>query len=443
MSFNKTHNKENSMKRIVMLVAALGVASSAYAADDSEIKNSGEFRLRYQNLMNNTGLKDAKDGAAGFTQRLKWNANVRKGENLQAFVGVLHNAAWGVFGGNFSNDNGGQPGTDEVIVSRAWGWWKTSDALSFKFGRQGMEIADGAVFSENDWEAVPVSLDGVVATWDMDFAKFNFFGLKIKDYIGGTGLSADPERNFYGVSADLKNMPEAIKMANLHVIQDNRDEVDALNARSSQRFGLTVGGDTMNILYKATLAYVIGEEKDRSTPGTETKADIDAMMYDLMVGYAMPDVMGLKITAGYHSDSGQKAGSTKIQKYDPLFYDRHNYAGLMDVFDWGNLTYITLAASVMPSDSVEAGIAGYLFSKTQSADTPSYARGGTWLSGSAGTADKDLGTEIDLWANKSYDNGFKIGARYGMFMPGKSFKNETPERKETAHELFLQASLNF
>ena len=430
------------MKRLVLLVAALGFVAQANA-QDADIKNSGEFRLRYQNLMDPGGQDNTSDNMAGFTHRFKWNITARKGENLQAMLGLVHGARWG-YNGTDGTAATAEPGTADVqnsiLVNRAWGWWKSSDALSFKFGRMGIEIADGAVFSENDWEAIPTSHEGLMAMWDMDFAKIALFGIKnieIDDTAGA--VATDPERNIYGVSLDLKNMPEAIKTANVHILQDNING-DATGAGSPsigrQHFGLTVGGDVSNIMYKGTLAYQTGKAK--TTPNT----DISAMMYDLMVGYGLPEVMGLKLSAGYHMDTGDKAGTaTKSEAYNPMFYDRHNYAGLMDVVEWGNLTYWNVNASIMPMETIEAGVGYYMFELSE-VGTPTLGANYFGAVG-ANATDKELGSEVDLYVNKSYDNGFKIGARYSMFMVGKYGENATPKAAKDPSEVFVQASLSF
>ncbi len=441
------------MKRLVLAAATLGVAVSVSAADDVEMKHSGEFRMRYENMMDSSGVKNAKDSAAGLNHRFKWNVTARKGESLQAFLSLIHNAGWGNNGGT-GNSSASTPdgiGDEEnmILVNRAWGWWKSTDMLSFKFGRFGLEIADGAVFAENDWEAVPTAHEGVMGAWDMDFARVSFFGVKTNEFGNPAteGLTNDAERNLYGLSLDFKNMPEAIKMANFHFVQEVQDEHAVSpggGARNTQRLGLTVGGDTMNILYKATAAYVTGKEKDRVGAGSPQSIDVNSMMYDVMLGYSMPDVMGLKITAGYHNDTGDKTGTaTKNEAYDPFYYDSHNYAGLMDVVGWGNSNYMNVNLSMMAMESLEAGVGYYMFSRTTNEDGvnygPSYGALGT---AGLGT-DKAIGSELDVFVNKAYENGFKIGVRYGAFMPGKGLKAATTKVDQTISDVFLQASLNF
>jgi hypothetical protein len=163
------------------------------------------------------------------------------------------------------------------------------------------------------------------------------------------------------------------------------------------------------------------------------------MMYDLLVGYGLPEVMGLKISGGYHMDTGDKAGTaTKNEAYNPLFYDKHNYAGLMDVVGWGNLTYWNVNASIMPMETVEAGLGYYMFSNSE-AGAASFTA--PYFTGATVGSSKELGSELDVYANKAYDNGLKIGARYSTFMNGKYLKDQGLSKSPS--NIFLQASLSF
>lgn len=441
------------MKRVALLVAAVAATTAtAKAAEDVEFKQSGEFRVRYFNDINATG-QEASGQKADTTGRFKYNVSARKGESLQAYASFLHNAQFGAqrsFSGEYA---------DALLVSRAWGWWKASDSLSFKVGRFGIEIADGAVFAENDWEDVPVAHEGLQLAWDFDFAKLNAFAVKTHDN-NKTGAatnagdpSSDPERNFYMLSLDIKNLPEAIKMANVHFIQMNQDQYatgaapTGLQAgyMNAQHVGFTVGGDVSNIMYKGTAAFQFGtfNKDDRTTPATDQK--LSANMFDLMVGYSMPETLGLKVSAGFHQDSGAEAGSD-MKQYQPMYYDKHNYAGLMDVVRWGNLTYWNLNASVLPVEDLEVGAGFYMFSRTKDSGTTTLGErysGISTATGSVAEGEKDLGSEVDVYANKSYDNNLKIGARFGAFMPGTYLKDGEVKVDKTLMQAMLQASLEF
>jgi hypothetical protein len=438
------------MKRFALLIAGLAVSASAVAAEDVEFKNSAEFRVRYMNDINATG-QEASGQKADTTGRFKLNVSARKGEKLQAYASLVHNSAFGgAQAGVSATTNETAYGTatanNLLIVNRAWGLWKATDSLVFKVGRFGLEVADGAVLAENDWEALPTAHEGLAAIWDTSFAGVAFFAVKTDEFTAASGNS-DPERNLYGISADIKNMPEMIKMANIHFLQVNKDEATGttpVGAQNLQHIGLTIGGDISNILYKVTGAFQSGVYS--KTAAAEQK--LSANMLDLMVGYSMPDVMGLKVTVGYHMDSGDDdpaAGDNKT--YQPLYYDKHNYAGLMDVVRWGNLTYFDVNATMMAMTDLEIGLGYYMFSKTNDKDATTFGErytGASQLSAVTGKAgEKDLGSEFDLFANKSYDSGLKIGARFGAFMPGTFLKDGSPKADKTIMQGMLQASLAF
>jgi hypothetical protein len=431
------------MKRLALIVSAIAMtATAAHAQDATEFKNGGEFRVRYENFFNKSG-KENSQAEQHTDSRLKWDTNIRKGEKLQAHVTLLHNAR---FGGTAStSDYYGQtayntPDNNSLTVNRAWGWWRASDMVSFKVGRMGIDFADGAVFSENDWQAVPVAHEGLNIAIDTSFAMFNIYGIKTAELTSYPGNS-DPESNYYMATMDLKNMPSAIKMANVHLIDVMSDGTSAPSGSTNyQHLGFTVGGDTAGFMYKATAAFQFGSYLKPSA-GTEQK--LSANMFDLMAGYAMPETMGLKLSAGYHMDSGDdSATDDKQNQYQTLYYDRHNFGGSMDVLQWGNLTYANLNASIMPMEDIEAGLGFYMFSKTKSGGSTTFGRG-IVSTATATTTDTALGNEVDLFANKSYGPDLKIGARVSLFMPGDAMKNTTVKQDKTAEEGYLQASIAF
>jgi hypothetical protein len=57
--------------------------------------------------------------------------------------------------------------------------------------------------------------------------------------------------------------------------------------------------------------------------------------------------------------------------------------------------------------------------------------------------DKALGSELDLYAKKSYDGGLKMEARLGAFMPGSYLSGGTVQHNKTVMDAYLQASIGF
>jgi len=433
------------MKRYALLVGVVAMtAATAYGAD-AEFKNGGEFRVRYENDVNRSG-QEASLQQANTQARLKWNVTARKGEKTQAFLSLIHNSQFGTGTGGTNGTMGAATNVDTtggtavtqkdaLVVSRAWGWWKASDSMSLKVGRMGIEIADGAVFSEDDYFAYPNTFEGLNAAFDTGFAGLNFYAVKNAELAPALN-NTDPENNMYILSADLKNMPEVVKMANVHIVQTNTDDTGTGSA-NWEHIGLTFGGDAGAIMYKVTGAMQMGSFA--KTAAVDQK--ISASMWDLMVGYGMPETMGLKLSLGYHMDSGDdSAGDDKQEAYQTMAYDSHNYAGLMDIISWGNLTDMAINASLMPMEDLETGLSYHMFSKTKENGATTTGKG---YAGPAPGAKKDLGNEIDLFANKSYGNDMKIGARIGMFMPGAAIKDVNANTDKTLTDFLVQASMGF
>jgi hypothetical protein len=460
------------MKRLALLLTILATGASVWAADDVEIKNSGEFRARYTNYINASG-SGSSDQMSGTEGRLKWNVSARKGEKLQVFVSLIHNSIFGAEGSDTGKYTSVTTDRNLLIVNRAWGWWKATDSVSLKVGRFGIQIADGAFFDENDWDPYPTSFEGANIAWDMDWAKLNFYAVQTHDFsapnFNGRGTNPPaattiPENNsnagreFYMISGDFKNLPEAIKTANLHVVQISKDasSPDVANgvtgSQNFQHIGLALDGELVGFTYKFDGAFQTGTFNNMTTAANPAlPSNISATMFDISAGYHRAETMGLKVTANFHADTG--ANGTSSAAYQPLYYDGHSYAGLMDVVGWGNLTYYDLTASIMPMEDFEVGAGYYMFSRSNSGDTTTnpfaggrYANsvGGLGTNGIGGfSSDSAIGSEADVWAAKTYDSGVKVGLRYGAFMPSDFMKNGTVARSNTIQEVMAQGSMAF
>jgi len=286
--------------------------------------------------------------------------------------------------------------------------------------------ADGSVVSKNDWEQTPWAFEGAYGVYFTEFANIGVFGVKgMNDDIGddATTIADDntADVNFYGLSVDLKNLPEWLKMVNIHALQSKATGIDGtllgLGADLQDeklRLGLTVKGDTSGFDYRATYAMYSGELTDGATT-----TDNDASMIDAELGYTMADMMNMRVHALYHTDSGQDSSSDNT-RYDAFFYEQHANAGLMDVVGWGNLTYIKVGVALEPVEMTKVGVDYYMFTKTEKTD----AIVGTSNAGlltNTGTTDDDLGSEIDVWATRALSNGAELNARIGMFQAGDAF----------------------
>jgi len=462
------------MKRITSILAVLALSTAANAADTVDMKWNAEMRTRYSNDANYAGIKGENFGVFG--QRNKLGLHLTKGENFQGHVGLINHFNWGSSTNHASS--GYNPGANTIIaspatdsnafvVNEAYGWWKANDMTSIKFGRSAFEIAGGFVISSEDWLSVPYSYDGLWTMWDFEPVSLNVFGLKLNDTRtssaqGTVNGNSDPENVMYGAVVGFKNLPEALKKAEIHLLQQN-DETNrtaatlagapatAATRAEIMRYGLFLNGDHMGFDYRAAADMYQGKAKV-FTGGSSTDFDVNANMFDLGVGYTFAEMMMLRIGAVYHTDSGADSANMTnkaYKSYQAGQYDAHNWGGsYMHAVTWGNLTYYSLDAGVKPMEDFGANLRWTKFSRTNNKDTVTVygATAGTVAS----TDSNDIGSEIDLTLTKSYGDNFSIWALYGVFTPGDMIKNDataamgTSTEKEDSHtRIQLQGKLTF
>ena len=446
------------MRKILALVSVLALVQTANA--ESNLTTGAEFRTRVQNDMNTTANDDTGQTQNNWVHRLKVNMDWNVGEKFSAHTSLIHNTQCGQ--GDICNAqqtnttgtldsgpavrNGVGDAQNMLLVNEAYGTWMMSDSTSLRFGRGAFTIADGSVIATNDWQNQPYAFDGALLTHDMEFGRLSGFYVKFADFANGFGGATvdDPETQAYGLSLDVKAVPDAIKMLNVHVVQVLKDETPTSttvpqNGESSLRYGLTVGGDVAGVDYNATYAMVGGENLRKKQ--SLANQDIASSMYDVKVGYTLPDLMGFRIGVDYHSDTGSSSSSTKDETYDSFYYEMHDNAGAMDIFKWGNLTYVGVNLSMVPMENTRVGIDYYMFSQTEKDGTSVGNINGNYFATNANNAAEDeLGSELDVWASHKYENGLETYVRYSMFTPGAEFKNLA---EDTYSLVFVEAKMNF
>ena len=465
--------KKNSIQ-LLILASFCGI-SSAHALEDSEIKFSGDFRVRYESFQNPSAVYNASDSEAHTNHRLKLNSLLRKGENLSSGLSLIHSGEWGSHTGTSNSpldstgtgnpDDGTKSGIKDtqnlVLVNRAWGAWKYSNLVNFKFGRLGLEIGDGSVFSENDWEVFPTSHDGTIINWEVNFGRFQFFTIKTNEY-GPGFISHDAERNLFGISLDIKTIPDWIKILNAHFIQVVKDETGTGTSSSpaylagakvnEQRIGVTLSGDKGRFSYHLSSAYVFGQGTTQ-TGITQTTLNISEYMLDSALGFSWNSSQSFKSNFGYHIDSGSKdLSSDQANAYESLYYDIHKYGGFMDVLRWGNLTSANFSILYSPYEDTEIGLTYYYFAHTTKSDltaasgmtaTPTQF-GPEYKALSASPSATELGHELDFSFKKTFEGGLKFQGVVAGFLPGSAIKMATdPKQDRIIFEYFAQSSIDF
>ncbi|MGE0528557.1 MAG: alginate export family protein [Bdellovibrionales bacterium] len=450
------------MRRMLATAVLVAFMPTANAQDQgkAEVTHSAEYRARYWFMQNPTLNENTQPGTDSFfNQRFKLGLNYRANEQLMAHATLLHTATWGQTTGVAAVEDTSAATTENLLtVNEAFVNWMTSEDLTFRLGRQNYGFADGFVIGVNDWEPVPYSFEGVLGTYEAEFGRIQAFGFKLRDTQPGaanTSASGDPEHNLYGLVFDLKTMPDWLKVINVHVLKHNNDAIlgsagSTVNGQQGQdilRYGLHAAADFQIVDAKLWYAAQNGDNVDVAAGGATTKRDSKGSMYQAELGLNFPDLMGSRFFAVYHVDSGDEENSTDEDgQYDNFFYERHENAGLMDLFDWGNLTYITVGWTGKVTEATGVGVMYHMFSKTEdgAGTTVTLGRFGTdYAIGNGDAAKDDLGDEIDVWASHTYGNGLMTTARVGYFMPGDVYDNATTNKDDKLLQVMLEAKLTF
>lgn len=431
------------MRSLLAVAALLAAVPMANAQDKakSEFTHSGEFRARDSYMMNSAGMKDTDMNTAN--GRFKLDIGAKAGDKLSAGLTVLHNNTYGATASLPSP-------TDGLSVNQAFATWMASDDFTLKAGRMNYQVGDGTIMGLNDWEAIPYAYEGLMGNWEAEFGRFQLFMFKTAESFG-TGPTSDPEGNMYGLNFDLKTMPEVIKGLNVHVIQSRTEivtpaaatattpAVTARDGAAQMRYGLNLnlafGMIDLGAWYEAHSGKTVAQ-------ASGAKTDTEGNLMAVAVGANFANFMNSKLTVKYHKDSGNKAGATKTQLYDGFNTEKHASAGHMDLFGFGNLTFIQVGWTGKPMDSTEVGLNYWMFSQTEKNGGIVNGVNGSSF-GTVATDKTKLGDEIDLWASHKYDNGLTTILRLGMFTPGDAFKELATKQDKSVTEVFVEGRFAF
>lgn len=411
------------MKKILAMLAALTFVSAAHAELNMSHDADMRVRINSTNNSNNAFADTGSDNSMDYRFRLGTTFN--KGEKYSGHLTLNASSIFGANGGSDqypTKDSVGNNDYDDnfVTVNEAYMTWMATDALTVKVGRGEVTLGSGKVISSNPYEQLQKALDGILVSWDHEFARINAFTVTGLD----KAATASSEAHLTGLSADIKSLPDFLKMAHIHYFMVNsKDGVSngfSTNGEDTSRIGLDLAGEKMGINYG--FSYAMNTGKEKATGGN----DISASMMDANLGYGMPEMMNFKVGFTYHTDTGDDTADNKYTMYRSFHYDKHYNAGLMDVLDWGNLTYMKLGLALDPMEGLNVGLDYYKFSPTKKG--ASYLRKDTTQTAVAG--ESDLGSEIDLVITKKYDEKMSTSLRYGQFTPGDAMGSNLESEKQ-------------
>ena len=452
-----------------VLLALVTVGAHAQDKAKGEMSFAADYRLRDTYLQNEAGASSMSPAHANrLDQRLRLHLNLKPSERLSVNATALSNFDLG----QSRTEIAAEP-RDRVSINQAYGSWMISDDFWFKFGRLNYQIGDGFTVGINDWEATPYAFDGALFHYEVEFARIQLFAFRMRNFLppvasGGmtTSNAPDNQHNAYGISFELKTLPEILKAANVHVIRDAGDRGDEAPTTQVATVKGTQGIETVRYGAQVGLAYglfdlklwyagVSGKDKypNVTTLTYHGAYNIETSMVQGEIGVNLVDWHASRLFVQYHVDSGDRDSTDKINgTYDSYFHIKHASAGHMDLFDWGNLTALQAGVLMKPRDSVTLGLSYWLLSRTETGYNSARPTAGLYggnLAPAAGSGDLNLngsrlGDEVDLWAEHQYANGLIATARAGYFRPGEVFDPAAgPHRTDGIVQLMLEGRINF
>ena len=354
-------------------------------------------------------LRELSDTEALFSHSLRLKGSIYPSQKFQTHFWFFSSPQWEK-----------EVSLQESFQVYAYGNWNITDELELRLGHIPYEIGPSFV-SQNHYEPFPYMFKGVFLFYSAQFVNFNLWGAYPPKQRVGLTKEKGP-RYSLGAAIDVKVAMEVFKKINLHLIYltDSFRKEDSSNKTS--RYGLSLEGDmgSQKIDYNISFA------------GLNFKAQ--QTMLNIETGYSYPKWHDIRAFIIFHRDTG---------KYNPWLYDRHENAGLMDMLQWGNLTYALLGWSISLPKDFDIQLQLLRFQRTEKGPSHLGRYGASSLKEpSSESGPKILGDEVDLQIIKTFSEAFETHLLGGVFIP-KSGALSLLKNQDVISQLQLTALYKF
>ncbi len=279
--------------------------------------------------------------------------------------------------------------------------WLINEDLQLNIGRNLYESPFPQIVSLNDYEPFFYTFDGVFLEYSARLLNVNLWSAHLPDrWIAGKRI---PELKYgFGFFVDVKSEMDYIDYISVHAAYLG-DSFLKERASKMSRYGLGIEGTIVMDLDYTFVA--IGH-------GQGLRFKWEENMLHFLLSYSYPDFLNSRFFAGYHKDS---------QGYNPWLYNRHENAGLMDIFLWGNLTYYFLGLSGSAKKLFDFQVSFYDLSQTEKQIVPVWGYFGSLIQGK-GLSDSilgpnNLGKEVDIQLKTQIQKNFELSLLAGFFTP--------------------------
>jgi hypothetical protein len=293
----------------------------------------------------------------------------------------------------------------------------------------------------------------LIFTYDSESLTFDAGALRVGDWSQDQsgGNTVDPDESAYFSRLSFKSFGKLFETADflfLRLQSANFQDADLginITGSSLNRLGFSLGGSRSGAFYQLDYVNLLGSYNDGLSA--------QAYMAHLKLGFKFGDKNPASFYLIGHYDTGDDANTVDtVESYRPLYYNHHEYAGLMDLLAWGNLTYFGVGGTLTTSGVLEIKAQVLRFQLTDPSTGPSsisylgYGNDQALISqavqeNSNGVSENQLGTELDLVFNREFASGAYLELILGVFLPDQYF--ESYGRSDEIYSLRLTTGFEF
>jgi hypothetical protein len=458
------------MKKAILSFAAGAMLVSAPAFAATETTLGGDIILRPFYRDNARDFDSNTDDTKRFlTERTRVRLNAKVSDDIDGFVEFLHFRKWGSADPNRNVDNNALPNTNSlddnwldlnqayINVKNLWG-----SPISMRAGRQEMAYGDQRLIGNtNFWSTYPFprAYDALKLMYKSDAVDVDLWTAKVTEReIGGLfgapsgdATGTDDDRDFHGIWATLKNIPNnTIDLYLLNMVDAGYGKDGILRYEGTTlppnfghfpyaantgetadgvtnvyNLGARVKGKAADLDYTLEVNKQFGEFADED--------DIDALGYAAVVGYTIPAANNLRISAEYvHADGDSNPTDGDHETFYQFTPAPHPHLGAQDFFAFQNVNAWRLGASIMAAKNLKIS-ADYWNFELDEKDDLWYSSNLTSTRGASGAvagrggegilADEEVGSEVDVVVNYTYNPALTLELGYSVFMPGDGIKD--------------------
>lgn len=393
------------------------------------LKIGGQYRLRWENLLDFDFDGDRTDDNDFFGQRVRLDFDFTVHERLGAFVQVQDARFFGESGSTVSRASAGLDFHQGYLRVHDMPW----TGGDVRLGRQELNYGDARLVGSLDWATQARAFDGGRWRWQpTEKSDLDLFVTQLRE--DRSTLNRHDDALFFGLYWAARCEEGAL---DAYVLGLN----DSFTGTGGNENRLTLGARAVRgfgaLELGAELATQTGDVDDADIPFGET---FGAHLHGTwrFEGRIKP-----YLRADIDAASGNDPASGDNERFDTLFPTAHAHLGQMDLAFWENVVHASLAFGFEPCESSKLEASWRSFRAMEDADFVSGPNG--FLSSGGAGIDSELGHEFDLKFRIDIDvkpARSHVEAGYGLFLPGQGVEDSRGS-DDPAHFIYLQGDLRF